>query len=68
MQAAARISPAGCQTTSLSSLAGAKVQALLADAGARAGRYLAGLDERSVAPDGAALAGLARLQVRAGSR
>ena len=31
-----------------------------ADAAGRAGRYLAGLDERAVAPDGAALAGLAR--------
>ena len=44
----------------MSSLAGAEVQALLADAAGRAGRYLAGLDERPVAPDGAALAGLAR--------
>ena len=44
----------------MSSLAGAEVQVLLADAAGRAGRYLAGLDERAVAPDGAALAGLAR--------
>jgi glutamate/tyrosine decarboxylase-like PLP-dependent enzyme len=43
----------------MSLLAGAEVQALLADAAGRAGRYLAGLDERPVAPDGAALAGLA---------
>jgi hypothetical protein len=40
--------------------AGADVRALLADAAGRAGRYLAGLDDRPVAPDGAALAGLAR--------
>jgi glutamate/tyrosine decarboxylase-like PLP-dependent enzyme len=44
----------------MSLLSGAEVQALLADAAGRAGRYLAGLDERPVAPDGAALAGLAR--------
>ena len=44
----------------MSSLADADVQALLADAAGRAGRYLAGLDERPVAPDDAALAGLAR--------
>ena len=44
----------------MSSLAGAEVQALLAEAAGRAGRYLADLDERPVAPDGAALAGLAR--------
>ena len=44
----------------MSLLAGAEVQALLADAAGRAGRYLAGLDERPAAPDGAALAGLAR--------
>ena len=44
----------------MSLLAGAEVQALLADAAGRAGRYLAGLDERPVASDGAALAGLAR--------
>ena len=44
----------------MSLLAGAEVQALLADTAGRAGRYLAGLDERAVAPDGAALAGLAR--------
>jgi hypothetical protein len=37
-----------------------EVQALLGDAAQRAGRYLAGLDERRVAPDDAALAGLAR--------
>jgi glutamate/tyrosine decarboxylase-like PLP-dependent enzyme len=41
-------------------LAGAEAQALLTDAAGRAGRYLAGLDERRVAPDSAALAGLAR--------
>jgi glutamate/tyrosine decarboxylase-like PLP-dependent enzyme len=44
----------------MSLIAGPDVQALLADAARRAGRYLAGLDERPVAPDGAALAGLAR--------
>ena len=44
----------------MSLIAGSDVQALLADAARRAGRYLAGLDERPVAPDGAALAGLAR--------
>jgi hypothetical protein len=44
----------------MSLLSGAEVQALLADAAGRAGRYLADLDERPVAPDGAALAGLAR--------
>jgi glutamate/tyrosine decarboxylase-like PLP-dependent enzyme len=44
----------------MSLLAGAEYQVLLADAAERAGRYLAGLDERPVAPDGAALAGLAR--------
>jgi hypothetical protein len=42
----------------MSLLAGAEVRALLADAAGRAGRYLAGLDNRPVAPDGAALAGL----------
>jgi hypothetical protein len=41
----------------MSLLAGPEFQALLADA---AGRYLAGLDERPVAPGGAALAGQAR--------
>ena len=45
----------------MSSLAGTEVQALLADAAGRAGRYLAGLDGRPVTPDDAALAGLARL-------
>ena len=50
----------GCQTTIMSLLASAEVRALLADAAGRAGRYLAGLDERPVAPDDAALAGLAR--------
>ena len=44
----------------MSSLADADVRALLADAAGRAGRYLANLDERPVAPDDAALAGLAR--------
>jgi glutamate/tyrosine decarboxylase-like PLP-dependent enzyme len=44
----------------MSSLARAEVQALLTGVAARAGRYLAGLDERPVAPDDAALAGLAR--------
>ena len=48
-----------CQTMVMSLLAGAEVQALLADAAGRARRYLAGLDERPVAPDGAALAALA---------
>src|SRR4051794_9629901 len=46
--------------SSMSPLAGADAQALLADAAGRAGRYLADLDERRVAPGGAALAGLAR--------
>jgi hypothetical protein len=50
----------GCQTTVMSLLAGADVRALLADAAGRAGHYLVGLDERPVAPDDAALAGLAR--------
>jgi glutamate/tyrosine decarboxylase-like PLP-dependent enzyme len=44
----------------MSSLASANVQALLAEVAGRAGRYLASLDERAVAPDGAAVAGLAR--------
>jgi glutamate/tyrosine decarboxylase-like PLP-dependent enzyme len=44
----------------MSSLASADVQALLAEVAGRAGRYLASLDERPVAPDGAAVAGLAR--------
>jgi glutamate/tyrosine decarboxylase-like PLP-dependent enzyme len=44
----------------MSSLASSDVQALLSDVAERAGRYLAGLDERPVAPDAAALAGLAR--------
>jgi glutamate/tyrosine decarboxylase-like PLP-dependent enzyme len=44
----------------MSSLARADVQALLAEVAGRAGRYLASLDERPVAPDGAAVAGLAR--------
>ena len=44
----------------MSLLAGPEVQALLADAAGRAVRYLADLDERPVAPGGAALAGLAR--------
>jgi glutamate/tyrosine decarboxylase-like PLP-dependent enzyme len=44
----------------MSLLSGSEVQALLADAAERAGRYLAGVDERPVAPDAAALAGLAR--------
>jgi glutamate/tyrosine decarboxylase-like PLP-dependent enzyme len=44
----------------MSLIAGSDVQALLADAARRAGRYLSGLDERPVAPDSAALAGLAR--------
>ena len=43
----------------MSALDGAEVQALLAEVAGRAGRYLAGLDERPVAPDAAALAGLA---------
>jgi hypothetical protein len=45
----------------MSSLASADVQALLAEVAGRAGRYLASLDERPVTPDGAAVAGLARL-------
>ncbi len=44
----------------MSSLADGDVQALLAEVAGRAGRYLAGLDERPVAPDGVAVAGLAR--------
>ena len=44
----------------MSLLDGAEVGRLLADVAERAGRYLAGLDDRPVAPDGAALAGLAR--------
>ena len=44
----------------MSLLSGSEVQALLADAAERAGRYLAGVDGRPVAPDAAALAGLAR--------
>ena len=44
----------------MSLLSGTEVQALLAGAAARAGQYLASVDERPVAPDGAALAGLAR--------
>jgi hypothetical protein len=44
----------------MSLLASAEVRALLDDAADRAGHYLAGLDERPVAPDDAALAGLAR--------
>ncbi len=36
----------------------AEVRALLAEVASRAGNYLAGLDERPVAPDGVALAGL----------
>ena len=45
----------------MSSVTSAAIQVLLADAAGRAGRYLAGLDQRPVAPDEAALAGLARL-------
>jgi glutamate/tyrosine decarboxylase-like PLP-dependent enzyme len=45
----------------MSSLTSAEIQVLLADAAERAGHYLAGLDQRSVAPDEAALAGLAHL-------
>ena len=41
-------------------MTGADVGALLAEVAGRAGRYLAGLDDRPVAPGGAALAGLAR--------
>ncbi len=44
----------------MSSLTDGEVQALLADVCGRAGRYLAGLAARPVAPDGAALARLAR--------
>jgi glutamate/tyrosine decarboxylase-like PLP-dependent enzyme len=44
----------------MSSLTSAEIGALLTDVAARAGRYLASLDERPVAPDSAALAGLAR--------
>ena len=45
----------------MSSVTSAEIQGLLADAAGRAGRYLAHLDQRPVAPDEAALAGLARL-------
>ena len=48
----------------MSSLSDAEVQALLADAAARSGRYLASIDERPVAPDAAALAGLDRFDER----
>src|SRR5690242_3522114 len=44
----------------MSLLVSAEIRALLDDAAGRAGHYLAGLDERPVAPDDAALAGLAR--------
>jgi hypothetical protein len=44
----------------MSLLVSAEIRALLDDAAGRAGYYLAGLDERPVAPDDAALAGLAR--------
>jgi len=44
----------------MSSLTGAGIQELLAEVAVRAGRYLAGLDERPAAPGGAGLAGLAR--------
>ena len=44
----------------MSLLADAEVRALLAEVARRAGDYLAGLDNRPVAPDRAALAGLAR--------
>ena len=44
----------------MSSLDGAEIQALLDEVAGRAGRYLTGLDERRVAPDGAGMAGLAR--------
>jgi glutamate/tyrosine decarboxylase-like PLP-dependent enzyme len=43
----------------MSYLASADVQALLTEVAGRAGRYLTTLDERPVAPDDAALAGLA---------
>ena len=45
----------------MSSLTNAEIGVLLADAAERARSYLAHLDERLVAPDEAALAGLARL-------
>jgi glutamate/tyrosine decarboxylase-like PLP-dependent enzyme len=45
----------------MSSLTRAEIGVLLAEAAERAGRYLAGLDQRPVAPDEAALAGLGRL-------
>jgi len=44
----------------MSSFTGTDVQVLLAEVAGRAGRYLASLDDRPVAPDSAALAGLAR--------
>jgi len=43
----------------MSSLTNAEIGVLLADAAERARSYLAHLDERPVAPDEAALAGLA---------
>src|ERR1700761_2769911 len=46
----------------MSLLVSAEIRALLDDAAGRAGRYLAGLDERPVAPDDATLAGLARFE------
>ena len=48
----------------MSLLSGAEVQALLADAAARSGRYLASIDERPAVPDAAALAGLDRFDER----
>ena len=44
----------------MSSLASGEVPELLAEVAERAGRYLASLDSRPVAPDDAALSGLAR--------
>jgi len=44
----------------MSVLADGEVRALLSEIARRAGDYLAGLDDRRVAPDGAALAGLSR--------
>ena len=44
----------------MSLLASPEIRALLDDAAGRAGSYLAGLDERPVAPDDAAMTGLAR--------
>ncbi len=55
-----RGTPFAGQTLIMSLLSRTEIQTLLAGAATRAGQYLAGVDQRPVAPDGAALAGLAR--------